>query len=73
MKVAELSYELGYFARTVESPGDLPQLDESSSVGIQLAKMAFESALELQEERDIERFGDYSLKSRIMTLEAFDA
>ena len=51
----------------------LPQLDESSSVGIRLAKMAFESALELQEERDIERVGDYLLKSRIMTLEAFDA
>ena len=74
MKVAELSYELGYFARTVEiSRVILPQLDESSSVGIQLAKMAFESALELQEERDIERIGDYLLKSRIMTLEAFDA
>ena len=74
MKVAELSYELGYFARTVEiSRVILPQLDESSSVGIQLAKMAFESALELQEERDIERIGDFLLKSRIMTLEAFDA
>ena len=36
MKVAELSYELGYFARTVEiSRVILPQLDESSSVGIQ--------------------------------------
>ena len=74
MKVAELSYELGYFSRTVEvSRAILPQLDDSSSTGIRLAKISFESALELQEERDIERIGDFLLKSKIMTLEAFDA
>ena len=74
MKVAELAYALGYFSRTVEiSRLILPQLDETSTTGIRLAKMAFESALELQEERDIERIGDYLLKSKIMTLEAFDA
>ena len=74
MKVAELSYELGYFSRTVEvSRAILPQLDESSATGIRLAKMSFESALELQEERDIERIGDFLLKSKIMSLEAFDA